>query len=69
MLTIAEKDKIKDILSDGLKINRNINFPYYLDSIIYIRESIKKLDSKLSEILYNQNNIDIKLNKILSSIK
>lgn len=37
MLTLEEKNKIKEILSEGLNINKNINFPYFW--IVYSKQA------------------------------
>ena len=69
MLTIEEKRHIKDILAEGLKINRNINFPYFLDAIDETKEKVKKLESVLNNVLYNQKIIDNKLTTIINFLR
>ena len=64
MLTNEEKKRIKDILGDGLNINRNINFPYFLDAINETNTNVKALKSQLDTILYNQRILDNQLRQI-----
>lgn len=69
MLTIEEKRHIKDILAEGLSINRNINFPYFLDAIDETNEKVKKLESVLNNVLYNQKILDNKLTTIINFLR
>lgn len=68
MLNFDEKKKIKDVLSE-LKINPNINLPYFLNSIDQTNKKINELESKLQRIIQNQVIIDQKLDIILRSIR
>ena len=61
MLTIQEKNKIKDVISEGLGIRRDINFAYFLNEIDETNEKVKRLNI----ILNNQKILDHKLNKII----
>lgn len=65
MLTAEEKKHIKDVLGDGLNINRNINFPYFLNAIDETNNNVKALESTLNTILYNQKVLDQKLNNVI----
>ena len=65
MLTIQEKNKIKDVISEGLGIRRDINFAYFLNAIDETNEKVKRLESQLNIILNNQKILDHKLNKII----
>lgn len=64
MLTYQEKNHIKDILGDGLRINREINFPYFLDAIDETNKNVKALKSQLDTILFNQRVLDNQLKQI-----
>lgn len=64
MLKYDEKQHIKDILADGLNINRNINFPYFLDAIDNTNKNVKALKSQLDVIMYNQKVLYNQLRKI-----
>ncbi|GEM_PF-3271605 len=66
MLTLQEKTKIKEILSQGLNINRNINFPYFLDAIDETNKKIKNLESELNRVIYNQRVLDQKLDVLIN---
>lgn len=66
MLTLEEKRKIKDILSEGLGINRNINLAYFLTEIDETKKNVESLESKLNTVIYNQKIIDQKLDYILN---
>ena len=68
MLTLEEKRKVKDVISE-LNIDTRINFPYFLDCIDETNTKIKSLDSKLQMIINNQQIIDQKLNLILRNMK
>ena len=68
MLNYEEQQKIKDVLSE-LKINPNINLPYFLNSIDQTNKKINELELKLQRIIQNQALIDRKLDIILRSIK
>ena len=65
MLSYQEKLKIKDILSSGLNINPNINFPYYLDAIDQNKTDIESIKSEIRKIIYNQNILERKINMII----
>ena len=65
MLKYDEKRHIKDVLAEGLNINRNINFPYFLDAIDGTNKSVKALKSQLDVIMYNQKILDDQLRKII----
>ena len=66
MLTLEEKKHIKDVLGEGLNINRNINFTYFLDAIDETNKKVKSIESILSTVIYNQRILDEKLNRIIS---
>ncbi len=68
MLTLEEKRKIKDILSEGLGINRNINLAYFLTEIDQTKKNVESLESKLNKVIYNQKIIDQKLDYILNEL-
>lgn len=63
---MEEKRHIKDILGDGLNINRNINLPYFLDAIDDTNKNTKALKSQLDTILYNQRALDNQLRQIVN---
>lgn len=65
MLSFEERQKIKDVLQ-GLNINPNINFPYFLDKIEENGKDIESIKSELRTIIYNQSLIDRKLNSIIN---
>ncbi|HPG42198.1 MAG TPA: hypothetical protein PLJ98_00125 [Acholeplasmataceae bacterium] len=65
MLSYDEKKKIKEILSDGLNIRKDINFPFYLDAISESNEKIKNIESSINTIIYNQRVLDEKMNKLI----
>lgn len=69
MLTIQEKNHIKDILGDGLGINRNINLAYFLNQISESGKNIEELKSRIQRIEYNQAVIDRKLDMIIRLIQ
>ncbi|MCF7931342.1 MAG: hypothetical protein K9L02_07530 [Acholeplasmataceae bacterium] len=69
MLSYDEKKKIKDILDDGLNINKDIRFSYFLDAIDSTNKITKDLETKINSVLRNQKLIDEKLNIILQSIR
>lgn len=68
MLTQQEKAKVKDVLSDGLGINKNINLPYFLDAIDSTKDEVDEIKTQLSQIVYNQRAIEQKLDFIISLI-
>ena len=68
MLTLDQKNKIKDILSDELSINKEIYFPYFLNAIDESNKNIKDLDSKLNDVMHNQKILEQKLDSILIKI-
>ena len=65
MLSINEKRKIKEVLSEGLNIRADINFPFYLDAINESSNKIKNLESNINTIIYNQRVLDEKMNKLI----
>ena len=65
MLSYDEKKKIKEILSDGLNIRNDINFPFYLDVISESNKKIKNIESSINTIIYNQRVLDEKMNKLI----
>ena len=69
MLTLQEKKHIKEILSQGLGINQNINFAYFLNSIDQTDKTTKEILSKIERIEYNQKILDNKLDMIIRLIK
>ena len=69
MLTAEEKRHVKEILSQGLGINQNINFAYFLNAINETNEKTKELLSRIERIEYNQRIIDNKLDMIIRLIK
>lgn len=50
MLTLQEKKHIKEILSQGLGINQNINFAYFLNAIDQTDERTKEILSKIERM-------------------
>lgn len=68
MLTIAEKNKIKEILAEGLNINKNINFPYFLDCIQQTSKDVKNLESRINQILYQQKILEQKIDMLINAI-
>lgn len=68
MLNPAEKKHIKDVLSDGLGINRNINLPYFLDKILDTGDGVEEIKSRIRKIEYNQEIIERKLDMIIRLI-
>ena len=69
MLTPQEKKHIKEILSQGLGINQNINLAYFLNAIDQTDERTKEILSKIERIEYNQRILDNKLDMIIRLIK
>lgn len=69
MLTPQEKIRIKEVLSQGLGINQNINFAYFLDAIHETNERTKEILSKIERIEYNQRILDNKLDMIIRLIR
>lgn len=65
MLSLEEKRHIKEILSNGLNLNPNINFAYFLNAIDDTNSKSKELESKLQRVEYNQRLINDKLDMIL----
>lgn len=61
MLTIQEKQKVLDILSEGLGIRNDIILARYLDRIHSTSEAVKKIESKLDDI-------ERKLDRIIRSL-
>lgn len=68
MLTPNEKNKIKDVISEGLNINPNINFPYFLNAIGDTNDKVKELDSRIQQVVNNQDRIERKLDRIINLI-
>ncbi len=68
MLNNNEKNKIKDVLEDGLGIRRNINLSYYLNAINSTDENIERLQSQINQIIHNQKVLDYKLDKIITML-
>ena len=66
MLTIEEKRKIKDILGEGLGINPNINFPYFLQQIDATKIKVDELESKINQLLYAQHELSRKMDTIIN---
>ena len=69
MLTVDEKKHIKDILSDGLGINRNINLAYFLTLILETKNNASEIISRIERIEYEQRNINDKLDRIIRLIR
>lgn len=69
MLTYQEINKIKDVISDGLGIRPDINFAYYLNAIDDSSDRIKRIESKMSQIINNQRILDDKLNMIINMLQ
>ena len=69
MLTSTEKSKIKDVLTDGLNINGNINFPYFLDAIRNTNDKVQVIESKITRMLYNQTIIEQKIDILIRLIE
>ena len=69
MLTSQEKKRIKEILSQGLGINPNINLAYFLDAVDETDKRTKEIMSRLERIEYNQRAIDNKLDMIISRMQ
>ena len=69
MLSAEEKKHIKDVLSEGLGINRNINLAYFLTMIVEMDKGINELVSRIQKVEYNQRIIDEKLDRIIRLIK
>ncbi len=69
MLTLQEKKLIKEIQRQGLGINQNINFAYFLNAIDQTDERTKEILSKIDRIEYNQRILDDKLDMIIRLIK
>ena len=68
MLKPEEKAKVKDILGDGLGINRNINLAYFLDLIEENSQTTKEMKTQIAMILNNQKVLDKKLDRIIELI-
>lgn len=65
MLTIDEKNKVKDVIQYGLGIRRDINLAYFLKAIEETNDDVKNLKSQIDRIIYNQRILDDKLDKII----
>jgi len=68
MLDYKEKEHIKDVLSQGLGINRNINFPYFLNEIDENNKKIKETLSYIERLEYNQRVLERKLDILINEI-
>lgn len=68
MLTLAEKNKVKDVLAEGLNIRRDINLAFFLDSINNTNQKVNEMNSKINQILSNQRYLDQKLDIIVSRL-
>lgn len=69
MLTPQEKKRIKEILSQGLGLNQNINFAYFLNAIDETDDRTKEILSRIERLEYNQRIIDDKLDRIIRLIR
>ena len=69
MLTQEEKKHIKEVLSQGLGLNQNINFAYFLRAIDETNEQTKAILSQIERIEYNQRMLDNKIDKIIRLIQ
>lgn len=65
MLSKNEKDKVKDVLEEGLGIRRNLNLAYYLNAIDSTNENVEELQSQINQIIHNQRRLDDKLDRII----
>lgn len=65
MLTLQEKRHIKEVLSQGLGLNQNINFAYFLEAILKTNQHSQELLSRIERIEYNQRILDEKLDMII----
>ena len=65
MLTIQEKQHIKDVLSQGLGINKNINLAYFLDAIDGTNQNVHEVMSRIERIEYNQRILNEKMDMII----
>jgi hypothetical protein len=68
MLTLQEKNKIKDVLGDGLGINRDINLAFFLNKIEETSEATEEMKTQINQILRNQQILDQKLDRIINLI-
>lgn len=68
MLTLEEKNKIKDVLSDGLGINRNINLAFFLKKIVETSDATEEMKTQMDQIIRYQQNLDRKLDYIINLI-
>lgn len=69
MLTPQEKAKVKDVLGDGLGINKNINLAYFLNEINTTKEEVDELKTMLSQLSYNQKALEQKMDLIIELIR
>lgn len=69
MLSAEEKKHIKDILSDGLGINKDINFAYFLTKIVETSKNVDEVMSRIKKIEYNQKVLEEKLDMIIRLIR
>lgn len=69
MLTLQEKQHIKDVIQYGLNINRNINFPYFLNAIKNTNDKVDSLESLLNKVIYNQQILEQKIDLLIKKIK
>ncbi len=65
MLTLNEKNKVKDVIQYGLGIRRDINLAYFLNAIAATNDDVKNLKSQIDRIIYNQRILDEKLDRII----
>ena len=69
MLSVEEKKHVKDILSDGLGINKDINLAYFLTQILETSRNVEEVISRIKKLEYNQKIIEEKLDMIIRLIK
>lgn len=67
MANLEEKNKVKKVL-EALNINPNINFAYFLNAIDENKGNIEAIRSELRRIEYNQQQLDLKLDRIIRLI-
>ena len=65
MLSVDEKKKVKDIIEEGLGIRRDINLAFFLNEINNTNKNVETIKSQITQIIYNQRNLEIKLDKII----
>lgn len=69
MLSAEEKRHVKEILSDGLGINKDINLAYFLSQILETSRNVEEVMSRIKKIEYNQKAIEEKLDMIIRLIR